>query len=167
MIAVALFYSSLASALGCGLIAGVFFAFSSFVMPALARLPPAQGIAAMQSINVVVLNRWFLAVFVGTAAASAILAVASSFAWSEPGSKLRVLASASYLLGTIVVTGARNIPLNDTLAQFSPAAASAAEWWSRYVSDWTRWNTLRSVAALGAATLFTLALVYSARVETP
>src|SRR5436190_5913255 len=49
-----LFYLTLGSTLGCGLIAGVFFAFSSFVMPALAKLPPAQGLAAMQSINVVV-----------------------------------------------------------------------------------------------------------------
>jgi hypothetical protein len=31
---------------------GVFFAFSSFVMAALRRLPAAQGIAAMQSIHV-------------------------------------------------------------------------------------------------------------------
>jgi hypothetical protein len=29
------------AALGCGVIAGVFFAFSSFVMTALAKLPPA------------------------------------------------------------------------------------------------------------------------------
>jgi len=166
MIAAALFYSTLASALGCGLIAGVFFAFSSFVMPALARLPPAQGIAAMQSINVVVLNRWFLAVFVGTGGACAILAVASLVGWSEPGSKMRILASASYLLGTIVVTGARNIPLNDALMQVSPTAASAPEWWLRYVSDWTKWNTVRTLAALGAATLFTLALVYSEHEET-
>jgi uncharacterized membrane protein len=41
--------------LGAAMIAGVFFAFSSFVMPALARLPAAGGISAMQSINVVVL----------------------------------------------------------------------------------------------------------------
>src|SRR5258705_6992637 len=46
------------TALGAGLVAGVFFAFSSFVMAALARLPPAQAIAAMQSINVTVVNRW-------------------------------------------------------------------------------------------------------------
>jgi len=46
-----IFILTLVSALGCGLIAGVFFAFSAFVMKALARLPPAQGIAAMQSIN--------------------------------------------------------------------------------------------------------------------
>jgi len=41
----------LLAALGSGVVAGVFFAFSSFVIPALARLPPAQGVLAMQSIN--------------------------------------------------------------------------------------------------------------------
>jgi len=47
---------TLLSALGSGLIAGAFFAFSTFVMGALGRLPAAHGIAAMQSINVVVIN---------------------------------------------------------------------------------------------------------------
>jgi len=42
--------------LGSALVGGIFFAFSSFVMKALARVPSAEGIAAMQSINVVVLN---------------------------------------------------------------------------------------------------------------
>src|SRR5215204_4121571 len=39
---------TVAAALGCGVVAGVFFAFSSFVMAAFARLPAGQGIAAMQ-----------------------------------------------------------------------------------------------------------------------
>jgi len=69
----ALAFLTLGAALGSGLIAGVFFAFSTFVMPALARLAPAQGVAAMQAINVAVLNRWFLGVFVGTAAACLLL----------------------------------------------------------------------------------------------
>ena len=60
---------TLVAALGCGLIAGVFFAFSTFVMRALARLSPSEGIAAMQSINITVLNPWFLGAFLGTAAA--------------------------------------------------------------------------------------------------
>lgn len=51
---------SILAMLGCGMIGGVFFAFSSFVMRALARLPDAQGLAAMQSINFVVLNWHFL-----------------------------------------------------------------------------------------------------------
>lgn len=51
-----IFLLTLISALGCGLIVGIFFAFSAFVMPALARIPPAQDIAAaMQSINVAAL----------------------------------------------------------------------------------------------------------------
>ena len=35
---------TLVTALGCGLAAGIFFAFSTFVMKALARIPSAQGI---------------------------------------------------------------------------------------------------------------------------
>lgn len=55
------------AAIGSGLIAGVFFAFSTFIMSALARLQPPQGIAAMQSINITVINPWFMMVFLGTA----------------------------------------------------------------------------------------------------
>lgn len=42
---------TLVTALGCGLSAGALFAFTSFVMGALARLQPAQGIAAMNSMT--------------------------------------------------------------------------------------------------------------------
>ncbi len=42
--------------LASALVGGVFFAFSSFIMKALARVPSAEGIAAMQSINVIVIN---------------------------------------------------------------------------------------------------------------
>ena len=79
-----IFILTLLSALGCGLIAGVFFAFSAFVMKALAGLPPPQGIAAMQSINVAVLNRWFFAAFFGAAAACLVLAVSSMFMRQNP-----------------------------------------------------------------------------------
>ena len=61
---------ALVAALGCGLIAGVFFAFSSFVMKALSLLPPHEGLVAMQAINVAVLNPWFLGTFIGTALVS-------------------------------------------------------------------------------------------------
>lgn len=46
--------------IGSALIDGVFFAFSSFIMKALARLPSSQGMLVMQSINVMVLNPLFL-----------------------------------------------------------------------------------------------------------
>lgn len=51
-----LFYLALAAAIGTGLVGGIFYAFSSFVMTALGRISPEQGVTAMKSINVVVIN---------------------------------------------------------------------------------------------------------------
>ena len=110
--------------------AGFFFAFSACVMNALANLPPAQGIAAMQSINVVVLNRWFLAVFFGTAAACVLLAVCSLLMWQKPDAIYRLIGSALYLVGTILVTIIFNVPRNDELASVDPATANGASLWA-------------------------------------
>lgn len=149
---------TLIAALGSGLIAGVFFAFSTFVMKALARLAPAEGIAAMQSINVVVLNPWFLGAFFGTALASAAAIVAGLMAWRENGSTLLVAGGVLYLVGTIGVTMVCNVPLNEQLARIAGTDASAAAAWARYVPSWTTWNHVRTVAALAAAAAFALAL---------
>lgn len=81
-----LFALTLFAALGCGLMAGLFFAFSTAVMEALARLPAAAGIAAMQSINVAILNPLFLATFLGTGAVCFVLMVVSLLSWRAPGS---------------------------------------------------------------------------------
>lgn len=159
----AIFYLTLASAVGAGLIAGVFFAFSNFVMPALVRLPPAQGLAAMQSINVTVLNRTFLSVFTGTAVLCSVLALLSVVSWSMAGSKLRIAGGALYVFGTFIVTMVCNVPLNDRMARISPAAAEAAHAWSQFVQQWGPWNTVRSLAALGAALALTIGLVQSAQ----
>jgi len=159
----ALFSLTLAAALGAGVIAGVFFAFSSFVMPALARLPSASGIAAMQSINVTVLNRLFLSVFAGTALFSSIVAALSMFSWSLSSSKLRIAGSALYVIGTFFATMARNVPMNNALDKISPDTAQAVQMWSDFVPRWTTWNTVRTVAALGGAACLILALIQSAR----
>ena len=46
-----------------GTVGGVFFTFSVFVMRALEQLPSAQGITAMQRINVTVITPLFLGAF--------------------------------------------------------------------------------------------------------
>lgn len=153
-----LFILTLLSAVGCGLIAGVFFAFSVFVMKALARLPPAQGIAAMQSINVAVINPWFMVVFFGTAAACALLAVSCLFMWHTPGVVYLLVGSLLYLVGTILVTIVFNVPRNDALAAVDPATADGASLWAGYVTSWTAWNHVRAAAALAAATSLTVTL---------
>lgn len=145
-------------AVGCGLIAGVFFAFSAFVMAALARLPAAHGVAAMQSINVVVLNPVFLGVFLGTAAGCALLAVAGALAWGRPGAALLLAGGLAYLLGTVLVTGRCNVPCNAALARVDPAGPDAAALWQEYVRSWTRWNHVRTIAAGLAMTALMLAL---------
>lgn len=67
-----------ASVIASALVAGVFFAFSVFVMRALASMAAARGILAMQRINVTVIHPLFLGVFLGAApllAAATVLAL--------------------------------------------------------------------------------------------
>jgi uncharacterized membrane protein len=153
-----LFVLTLLSALGCGLIGGVFFAFSTFVMRALAALPPAQGIAAMKSVNIAVINPMFLGVFLGTAVSCILLAVSSLLTWQKPGAALLLAGSALYLLGTFVMTMVCNVPRNDALATLDPASAESARFWAEYVAGWTLWNLVRTIAAIAAATLLVIAL---------
>lgn len=149
---------ALIAALGSGLVAGVFFAFSTFVMKALARLAPAEGIAAMQSINVVVLNPWFLGVFLGTALASGVTIVTALLEWRGAGSALLLTGGALYLIGTFGVTMACNVPRNEMLAKVARTDERATAAWVAYVPGWTAWNHVRTIAALAAAAAFTLAL---------
>lgn len=148
----------LLSALGCGLVAGIFFAFSTFVMTALGRLPPEQGISAMQAINVAVLNPWFFVVFFGTAAACAILAVFVFLGWSGPGAIYLLAGSVLYLVGSILVTILVNVPLNNALAAVKPESAEGAKIWSRYLSSWSVWNHVRTTGSLAAMASFIIAI---------
>ena len=155
-----LFALTLFSALGCGLVAGIFFAFSTFVMKALARVPSAQGIAAMQSINITVINPWFMAVFLGTAAACALVAAYSLLRWSEAGAAYLLSGSLAYLIGTFLVTIVFNVPRNNALAAVDPASANGARLWASYIISWTAWNHVRTAAALAAEVLLTIALLH-------
>jgi uncharacterized membrane protein len=158
----ALFVVTFLSALGSGLIGGLFFAFSVFVMTALGRISPAAGISAMQSINVAVLNPVFFSAFFGTAVLAALAIVAGLIGWSEPGAGYLLAGGLLYLVGTIVVTMVCNVPLNDKLARVEPESDEGALLWQSYLSDWTAWNHVRTIASLAASTAFILALVRQA-----
>ncbi len=150
--------ATLAAALGAGLIAGVFFAFSNFVMGALRKLPAAHGIAAMQSINVVVLNPVFLGVFMGTAILSLVLLVAAFFGWPSPRAICLAAGAVLYVIGCFGVTLLFNVPLNNALAAATPESAEGAKLWRGYLSRWTMWNTVRTLASLAATACFIVAL---------
>ena len=145
------------TAAGAGLMAGFFLAFSACVMAALARRPAAQAIAAMQSINVTVLNPLFFTAFFGTAIGCIVLLLFSLLSRDTPGSMLLAAGSLCYLIGAIFVTIACNVPRNDRLAAVDPASTQGADLWIAYLAGWTRWNHVRTAASLAAAVAFILA----------
>jgi uncharacterized membrane protein len=153
-----LFVLTLVTALACGLVAGFFFAYSASVMQGLARRPPAEGLAAMQSINIVVINPLVMGALFGTALACIAVIVGAVLDWGDPYAVYLVIGAAVYLVGAILVTGAYNVPRNDAIAKLDPNSPDAAGVWNRYVKEWTAANHVRTLSSLAAATLLTIAL---------
>jgi uncharacterized membrane protein len=154
-----LFALTFASAIGSGLIAGLFCSFSNFVMKALGSLPPEKGASAMQAINATILNPLFLSVFVGTAVASLAIVILAAVQWSSPGTGWIITGGLLYFLGGFIVTIVCNVPMNDALAAIDPTTAEGATVWRDYLSRWTAWNHVRSVTTLAA----TASLIYGLR----
>lgn len=145
--------------LGAAVVGGIFYAFSSFVMSALAARPSAEGAAAMQSINVVVLNRSFLGVFAGTALLALGTAVYAVVIWGEPASLLLLGGAVLYLAGVFLVTGLGNVPLNDRLEALTVGTPEADDFWPIYLRRWTGWNHVRTAAGILSAACYAAALL--------
>ena len=156
--ATAQYILTLLAILGTGLIAGTFFVFSVAIMSALRRLPANEGIAAMQSINIVIQNPIFLGVFMGTALVSLVLAVMSLLNWSTPVSYYVLAGAALYVIGSFLLTIVFNVPLNNALDASDPTSASGQELWANYLINWTFWNHIRTFASIAATACFTIGL---------
>lgn len=146
------------SAMGCGLMAGVYFAFSTFVMTALGRLDQAAGIAAMNAINVDIVRSLFMPLFLGTTVAAAALVAMGVLRFGEPGAASMIAAGGLYVIGMFVVTMVFNVPLNNALATVRPSAPEAGLVWAAYLKDWVFWNHVRTVASAVASGLLIVAL---------
>jgi len=147
-----------ATALSTGIMAGIYFAFSTFVMQSLAALPRSQGIAAMNSINDVILSSAFMPLFFGTTLASVVLGIWGGVRWGDPGSWAMLAGAIVYVIGMFVFTAAFNVPLNEALAKVDPHGAEAAPTWSHYLTRWTAWNHARTAASAIACALYVVAL---------
>lgn len=145
----------LAAALASALVAGVFWAFSTFVMASLAAVPGPEGLRLMREVNVQVMRSSFLAVFLAAAPLSAALGAWGIAAFGAPGAGAALAGALAYLAGCFAVTMLGNVPLNNRLARATPDTAEAV--WRDYRRRWTRWNHVRTLASLVAAALFTLA----------
>lgn len=151
--------ATLIAALGCGLIAGVFFAFSSFVMAGLREPPPSQGIATMQAINRRAVTFLFMAALFGTALLCLALGVMAALSLDEDWAPLMLAGAATYIAGAILVTIACNVPMNNRLAALDADDPASADYWRTYLTRWTARNHLRTGASLAAAALLTIALL--------
>lgn len=145
--------------LGAGLIAGTFFAFSTFVMPALVSRPANEAIPAMQQVNIVVVRSLFIAVFLGTAGVSAVLIVFASIEFRGTTSVLAMAGAAMYIAGSFMVTVLFNVPKNNALARLDADDAGSEKAWAEYAKSWTRWNHVRTIASAAATVLFSVSLL--------
>jgi uncharacterized membrane protein len=143
--------ATVAAVVGCALVAGLLFAFSTSVMPALARRPAAEGIAVMQTINSTILNPLFGLVFGGTMVLCLALAVTAPFTTDESHATLRGIGGAVYVIGVFVETMVVNVPMNNALDAVDPASDEGAVYWRTFLRRWTAWNHLRALAGTTAS----------------
>ena len=139
--------------LGSAIIGGVFFAFSSFVMPALYRLPGNEGLRAMQSINKVVINPWFMTPFLGTTILSLAIIILST---AGKCSFLAATGPALYIFGVFMVTAFGNVPLNNQLETM--ATEQERVFWKSYYHKWTSLNHIRTLASILSTVLMAIEL---------
>jgi len=143
------------SAIGCGLIGGLYFAFSTFILQAFDRLGAERGAQAMNAINVEIVRSLFMPVFLGTTLASLALIVIGMVR-RDAGWQAMAAGGAIYVIGMFVVTLVFNVPLNNALAAAGGHDGGAT--WSVYLRSWALWNHVRTLASLLACALFVVAI---------
>lgn len=135
------------AAIGAGLMAGVYFAFSGFIMQSLNRLGDAKATDAMNSINDVILRSWFMVLFFGSTVLFATLIAIALFSTDLAGRLMLIVSGLIYVLGMFVCTAVFNVPLNNRLAHVKIEDSNQSEVWTIYFKRWTRWNHLRAVSS--------------------
>lgn len=139
------------AAVTSGLMAGVFLAFSTFVMAGLRDLPDAQGLAAMQAVN----RRAPTGVFIVALLAAAVLALAAivtAFLPWTPASWL-VVTGGLASLGQFAMTVAFHVPRNERLAVLATDDPASPDAWRAYARVWTAGNHVRTALSLAGLVL--------------
>lgn len=147
---------TLVAAIGAGLGGGVFFAFSTFVMDGLGRLPDRQGLAAMQKINDAAPTPAFMVLWLGTAVLALAIGISAVRRWGDPTASWQVVGAGLYL-AMMVLSFAYHIPHNDALALLDPSAPGSGEKWRSYLTWWTALNHLRTLACAASSVAFAIA----------
>lgn len=130
---------------GAGLMAGIYFSFSTFVMRSLDSLTPKAAVAAMNAINLVIVKSWFLPLFFATTMLYAVLALFTFRGGSEVEVHAVLYAAVIYVMGMFFITLLFNVPLNNKLATVDKQFEKS---WRRYLKYWIRWNHVRTLSCI-------------------
>ncbi len=142
------------SILGFAILAGVFLAFSDFIMRSLALTSGTGGIEAMQVINREVFRWIFMALFLGLVPVSLILVGFGLTSLDGTARTMIVLAGVVYLIGSFGVTIRFNVPMNEMLAGMETGRDITKMYWSDvYLPRWVFWNSVRTAACAACAIL--------------
>jgi uncharacterized membrane protein len=142
---------------GAGLVGGVYFVFSNFVLGGLRALPPADAMRAMQAMNKAAPNPVFGLALAGTGVACVVLAVVAATNWSDAAAPW-VFAGCVLYEVSLGLTFGYHIPLNNALDALDPAAPDAASRWRQHLARWVPWNHVRAATSLGAVVALAIAL---------
>ena len=145
------------TALACAASGGALATYSGVTVTALRRLPAAQGMAAMQQVNLAApRSASLMALLFVPGAASLVLLARAVVDRGAPRPGLVVAGAAVYLLGVVGTTVAFSVPRNAALAGLD--AASQHDAWQPWLQAWVRSNHVRTVSGLLAAGLLALSV---------
>jgi uncharacterized membrane protein len=143
-----------------GLSAGVYYTFNVAVIPALHARSAKEHIAAMQAINIRIINPVFMLSFLGP---SVLLPLAAVLHRDSARLPLLIAAAGLHIIGVNGVTMAGNVPLNDGLAKVNLTTLDEAEaeqirqTYQGQGSSWMRLHNLRTMATIAATALVFIA----------
>jgi len=123
-----------------GLTSGLLFIFAFAVNPGLARLSEEEYFRAMKYINIVILNPIFFLVFMGPLITMPILTYMS---WNDSSMFILIpISTILYLLGVLLITAIKNVPLNNKLEKLNSTEFKGVFIW--YRKPWNFWHNIRT-----------------------
>lgn len=128
-----------------GAVFGVYFTYSNSVVPGLDRADPEKAVEAMRKMNIAIINPAFLASFIGPVITSAVTGFLLLGLDENTSAYLFLAGAAVYLVGSLIITGRINIPLNNALEN-----STSTDWqqrWADFSPRWRRWNAVRTFAS--------------------
>ncbi|GIE86117.1 anthrone oxygenase family protein [Actinoplanes regularis] len=129
-----------ASLVSTGLMAGIFLAFTTAVMPGLRATDDRTFVAAMQQFNAAIQNGLFFLVFLG----ALVFPIAAAVLRARAGEPyLWIAIAAGLYLVVLILTMGISVPLNNALAGASLADAARAR--ADFEGVWVPVNNVRTI----------------------